>query len=79
MLSIGTNNFISYQDKDDSPSSDTKITFKKPTKRKEDKAGLNVSSKKQEGKTKKKKMESKTKGVKNTTLLSFGDDEEEEG
>ena len=47
-----------------------KVVFKKPTKDKEGKASSDSE--------KKKKKESKMAKVKNTTLLSFGDDEEED-
>ncbi|XP_071958352.1 uncharacterized protein KIAA1143 homolog [Antedon mediterranea] len=52
---------------------DGKIVFKKPTKRKNDESEMNSTTKK-----KKDKDKSKIKKVKNNSLLSFGEDEDEE-
>ena len=66
---------------EDSPPSDGRIRFKKPTKRSsgEQTSDLNVSSKKKKKKSKDSDEKKKNSGkkVKNSSLLSFGDDEEE--
>ncbi|XP_033124772.1 uncharacterized protein KIAA1143 homolog [Anneissia japonica] len=56
---------------------DAKIVFKKPTKRPSDESEVNTSSTKKK-KEKKDKEKSKMKKIKNNSLLSFGDEEEEE-
>ena len=68
-------------DEDEAPGG--KIMFKKPKKKDEQKSDLNVSSSNKTEKNKElsKKLEkdrSKVKRVKNTKLLSFNEDEEEE-
>ena len=72
--------YIVFLDDDEVPS-DGKIMFKKPKKKDEQKSDLNVSSSKREKAKLDKKLEkdrSKVKKVKNTKLLSFNEDEEEE-
>lgn len=70
-------------DKEDKPPADGKILFKKPTKRSSDKfQGITASSnnnkkKKSEGGDEEKKEKSEKK-VKNKSLLSFGEDEDED-
>lgn len=70
------------------PASDGKIKFKKPVKRSAEETELNTSTKKkkeQKDETKKEDKEKKDrkekkksgKGVKNSTLLSFNEDEED--
>ena len=58
---------------------DGKVIFKKPTKRSSTELDFNVSKKKKSdsGKEKSKEKKEKKKGVKNTMLLSFGDEDEE--
>ena len=57
---------------------DGKVIFRKPTKRPSSDLDFNVSKKKKSGdKDKKKEKKEKKKGVKNTALLSFGDEDEE--
>ncbi|CAH1779928.1 unnamed protein product [Owenia fusiformis] len=64
---------------DDSAPEGGKIMFRKPVKRSTDENNdLNVSSKKKKDSSKLKDKQSKVKSVKNTKLLSFGDEEEEE-
>lgn len=60
---------------------DGKIRFRKPTKRSQvDTSDLKASSSKKKKDDKKKKDKSRSgKKVKNSSLLSFGDDEGEEG
>ena len=54
------------------------MIFRKPTKRPSSDLDFNVSKKKKSGdKDKKKEKKEKKKGVKNTALLSFGDEDEE--
>lgn len=53
-----------------------KIVFKKPKKRKSEDKSSDKDNKK---KFKDKKPKTSSKAVKNSSLLSFGDDEEEEG
>ncbi|XP_071251825.1 uncharacterized protein KIAA1143 homolog [Salvelinus alpinus] len=73
-------------EKEDKPPADGKILFKKPTKRSSDKfQGITASSnkkKKSEGKSEggdeEKKEEKSEKKVKNKSLLSFGEDEDED-
>eukprot|EP00116_Pleurobrachia_bachei_P013002 sb/3473264/ len=61
-------------EEEEEPPADGKIRFKKPKKREGNELGLHKSKKaKIEGKTNEKK-----KGVKNKTLLSFGDGEDDE-
>ncbi|XP_066289801.1 uncharacterized protein KIAA1143 homolog isoform X2 [Branchiostoma lanceolatum] len=56
-----------------------KITFKKPVKRSaEEKSNLDASTSTKKRKDDKSDKKSKMKKVKNSSLLSFGDDEEEE-
>uniref|UniRef100_A0A8C8GVJ3 DUF4604 domain-containing protein n=1 Tax=Oncorhynchus tshawytscha TaxID=74940 RepID=A0A8C8GVJ3_ONCTS len=68
----------------DKPPADGKILFKKPTKRSSDKfQGITASSnnnkkKKSEGGDEEKKEEKSEKKVKNKSLLSFGEDEDED-
>ena len=63
---------------------DGKIRFRKPVKRSSDSTDLKVSSKKSKDAEKVKDIESKLKKseskdrVKNSSLLSFGDDEDED-
>ncbi|XP_041726544.1 uncharacterized protein KIAA1143 homolog [Coregonus clupeaformis] len=68
-------------EKEDKPPADGKILFKKPTKRSSDKfQGITASSskkKKSEGEDEEKKEKSEKK-VKNKSLLSFGEDEDED-
>lgn len=62
---------------DEETEEDGRITFKKPTKRQSDiKSDLNVSSSKKQRKDRK-KTKSPSKVVKNSSLLSFDDDEED--
>ncbi|KAK2854683.1 hypothetical protein Q7C36_006552 [Tachysurus vachellii] len=74
---------IHDSNKDEQPPADGKILFKKPAKRSSDKfEGITASSnskkkKKSENEEEEKKKESGVK-VKNSSLLSFGDDEEED-
>ncbi|KAG7336204.1 hypothetical protein KOW79_000897 [Hemibagrus wyckioides] len=71
---------IKGSDKDEQPPADGKILFKKPAKRSSDKfEGITASSnsKKKKSENEEKKKESGVK-VKNRSLLSFGDDEEED-
>ena len=72
---------------EDKPPADGKILFKKPTKRSSDKfQGITASSnnnkkKKSEGKSEggdEEKKEKSEKKVKNKSLLSFGEDEDED-
>uniref|UniRef100_A0AAZ3RCG0 DUF4604 domain-containing protein n=1 Tax=Oncorhynchus tshawytscha TaxID=74940 RepID=A0AAZ3RCG0_ONCTS len=69
---------------EDKPPADGKILFKKPTKRSSDKfQGITASSnnnkkKKSEGGDEEKKEEKSEKKVKNKSLLSFGEDEDED-
>lgn len=74
-------------EKEDKPPADGKILFKKPTKRSSDKfQGITASSnnnkkKKSEGKSEggdEEKKEKSEKKVKNKSLLSFGEDEDED-
>ncbi|XP_029600227.1 uncharacterized protein KIAA1143 homolog [Salmo trutta] len=69
-------------EKEDKPPADGKILFKKPTKRSSDKfQGITASSnkkKKSEGGDEEKKEEKSEKKVKNKSLLSFGEDEDED-
>uniref|UniRef100_A0A4W5NHX7 Zgc:77056 n=1 Tax=Hucho hucho TaxID=62062 RepID=A0A4W5NHX7_9TELE len=72
-------------EKEDKPPADGKILFKKPTKRSSDKfQGITASSskkKKSEGKSEggdEEKKEKTEKKVKNKSLLSFGEDEDED-
>lgn len=60
---------------DESAAKDGRILFKKPTKR-PNQTDLNVSSKKLKD-DKKRAKTSKSVGVNNKKLLSFGDDDEE--
>lgn len=68
--------------KDDQPPSDGKIIFKKPEKRSSDKfEGITASSSKKKKKSEDGGREKESKSgvkVKNSSLLSFGDDEEED-
>ncbi|KAK3550951.1 hypothetical protein QTP70_011534 [Hemibagrus guttatus] len=73
---------IKGSDKDEQPPADGKILFKKPAKRSSDKfegisASSNSKKKKKKSENEEKKKESGVK-VKNRSLLSFGDDEEED-
>ncbi|XP_071025457.1 uncharacterized protein KIAA1143 homolog [Oncorhynchus clarkii lewisi] len=74
-------------EKEDKPPADGKILFKKPTKRSSDKfQGITASSnnnkkkkkKKSEGGDEEKREEKSEKKVKNKSLLSFGEDEDED-
>lgn len=69
-------------EKEDKTPADGKILFKKPTKRSSDKfQGITASSnkkKKSEGGDEEKKEEKSEKKVKNKSLLSFGEDEDED-
>ena len=57
---------------------DGRVIFRKPTKRPSSDLDFNISKKKKSGdKDKKKEKKEKNKGVKNTALLSFGDEDEE--
>ncbi|KAG9276374.1 hypothetical protein AMEX_G8686 [Astyanax mexicanus] len=68
--------------KDDQPPPDGKIIFKKPEKRSSDKfEGITASSSKKKKKSEDGEKEKESKSgvkVKNSSLLSFGDDEEED-
>ncbi|XP_036443663.1 uncharacterized protein KIAA1143 homolog [Colossoma macropomum] len=68
--------------KDEEPPADGKIIFKKPVKRSSDKfEGITASSSKKKKKSESEEMKKDTKSgvkVKNNSLLSFGDDEDEE-
>ncbi|XP_026769635.3 uncharacterized protein KIAA1143 homolog [Pangasianodon hypophthalmus] len=67
--------------KDEQPPADGKILFKKPAKRSSDKfEGITASSKSKKKKSENEEEKKKESGVKvkNSSLLSFGDDEEEE-
>ncbi|XP_017564672.1 uncharacterized protein KIAA1143 homolog isoform X2 [Pygocentrus nattereri] len=68
--------------KDEEPPADGKIIFKKPVKRSSDKfEGITASSSKKKKKSENEEMKKDTKPgvkVKNSSLLSFGGDEDEE-
>eukprot|EP00057_Strongylocentrotus_purpuratus_P005110 XP_003730239.2 PREDICTED: uncharacterized protein KIAA1143 homolog [Strongylocentrotus purpuratus] len=68
------------EEEDDDEPSDGRIRFRKPTKRSQvDTSDLKASSSKKKKDDKKKKDKSRSgKKVKNSSLLSFGEDEEEE-
>lgn len=65
--------------KDEQPPADGKILFKKPAKRSSDKfEGIKASSNSKKKKSEKEEKKESGVKVKNSSLLSFGDDEEED-
>ncbi|KAI5606610.1 hypothetical protein C0J50_2109, partial [Silurus asotus] len=69
---------VNDSNKDEQPPADGKILFKKPAKRSSDKfEGITASSNSKKKKENEDKKESGVK-VKNSSLLSFGDEEEED-
>lgn len=75
-VSCTCNHFFDFSE----PASDGKIKFKKPVKRSGEETELNTSTKKKkEEKEKKDRKEKKKSGkaVKNSTLLSFNEEEED--